>query len=116
MEKRFERTYMKICVVSPRNLSKEEALKKANHERFAYNPFMVGDMSRVEDLQTKSGMYVFTITEIYHINSLFSKKYIRHLFCKLRAAALRYMGISPIVVIVIDECGLTLVNGATEIG
>lgn len=113
MEKRFERTYMKVCVIG--NLTKDEAMQKANHERFKTDPFMVGDMSRIENEVVKSDVRVFTFVEVYFINNIFSKKYIRHLFCKLRAAALRYIGISPIVVITVTDTGFILVDGASEI-
>lgn len=113
MEKRFERTYMKVCIIG--KLTKEEALKKANHERFNNEPFMVDDMTRVENVEIESGVRVFTFIEVYFINNFFSKKYFRHLLCKLRTAALRYIGISPIVVITVTNSGFVLMGGTTKI-
>lgn len=113
MEKRFERTYMKVCVIG--NQTKDEAMQRANRERFRVEPFMVDYMSRIENVEVESGVRVFTFVEVYFINQFFSKKYFRHLFGKLRAAALRYIGISPIIVITVTETGFVLVGGASKI-
>lgn len=113
MEKRFERTYMQVCVLG--DYTKEEASRKANHERFKNEPFMVDNMTRIESVEAESGVRVFTFVEVYFINNLFSKKYFRHLLCKLRTAALRYIGVSPIVVITVTNTGFVLVGGTTKV-
>lgn len=98
--RRIEREVFK-CFITKANLSNEEKIKIANHERFRQNLFMIGDMCRVEMTQVSDSLSVFTVFNFYYINDLSLFDRIRHFLGKIRAAALRKMGISEVVVVVI---------------
>lgn len=97
--KREERLIFK-CLVTKKNPSREEVMRIANHERFKQNLYMVGNMCRVELTQISDCLSVFTVFNFYYIDELSFTERIRHLLCKLRAAALRKMGASEVVVVV----------------
>lgn len=98
MKKRIERTYMTVILIG-HNGGIDAQKEAANHERFNKKPFMVDNVTRI-DREWHSRFSVHTFIEVYDIDNIFSFKYLRHLFCKLRATALRYMGIGEIVVVV----------------
>lgn len=98
--KRVERLIFQ-CLITAKSPTKEEAMKIANHKRFRRNLYMVGDMCRVELTRISDCLSVFTVFNVYYINDLSFTERIRHFLGKVRTAALRKMGVSEVVVVVV---------------
>ena len=96
--KRIERITFQAIVFGEKD--KNTIIKKANHERFKRNLFTVGDVNRME-INFGSDFSVFTVVNVYNTDSLSFLQYLFHCVCKLRAAALRYMGVSEFVIVII---------------
>lgn len=93
------------AIVISSDQSKENVYRLANIERFKHKRPMVDDVCRISVKPLSPNASVFTAIEVYYVDSLSLFKRIRHLLCKLRTAALRKIGISEAVVVIISDSG-----------
>ena len=101
---RIEQIIFQAIVIGD-NLTVEDVTRLANHVRFRKKLFMVGDMCRVSVKKLSNSASVFTVVNFYHVDSLRFTERIRHYLGKLRTAAFRNMGISEVVVVIINDTG-----------
>ena len=102
--KRIERIIFQ-AIVTGDNLTVKDVTRLANHVRFRKKLFMVGDTCRVSVKKLSDSASIFTVVNYYHVNSLCFTERIRHYLGKLRAAAFRNMGISEVIVVIINDMG-----------
>lgn len=104
MKKTNEKTVEKEvfrCIITSPGLSRQEKIKIANRERFRQKLFLVSDLNRVELKELSDSLSVFTVFNIYNINHLSLSERVRHFIGKLRAAALRKIGASEVIVVIV---------------
>lgn len=103
---KIERKIFQAVIISDKQ--ENEITKIANHVRFSKKIHMVDDVWNKVELKRLSGnVSVFTVVNEYEVHCLGFRQYLQHLFCKVRAAALHYMGRSACVSVVIDDTGLS---------
>lgn len=105
MKKQYRRERIVFQAIVLGAQTKEEAAHIANGERFKRNLFMVGNMCRTNMTKLSESTSVFTATNVYYIDDLSFLQLIRHLLCKFRAAALRKMGLSEFVIVIVSDTG-----------
>ncbi|HJD76830.1 MAG TPA: hypothetical protein K8W04_12355 [Bacteroides reticulotermitis] len=93
------------AIVTGDNLTIEDVTRMANHVRFRKKLFMVSDTCRVSVKRLSDSASVFTVVNYYYVDSLCLKERIRHYLGKLRTTALLNMGISEVVVVIINDTG-----------
>ena len=91
------------AIVMGDNLTADDVLRLGNHARFKERLFMVGDTCRVSVRKLSNSASIFTVVNYYYINSLRFTDRIRHYLGKLRTTAFRNMGISEVIVVIIDD-------------
>ena len=94
--KRIDRIIFQAIVMGD-NLTADDVLRLGNHARFKKKLFMVS----VRKLSNSAS--IFTVVNFYYINSLCFMDRIRHYLGKLRTTAFRNMGISEVIVVIIDD-------------
>ena len=102
--KRIDRIIFQAIVIGD-NLTIEDVTRMANHVRFRKKLFMVSDTCRVSVKRLSDSASVFTVANYYYVDSLCLKERIRHYLGKLRTTALLNMGISEVVVVIINDTG-----------
>lgn len=103
---KIERTTFLAVIISEK--SEGEIIRIANHVRFSKRIHMVDDVWNRVTLKKLSGnVSVYTVVNEYEVHRLGFRQYFQHLLCKLRAAALHYMGRSSCISVVIDDTGLS---------
>ena len=100
--KRTERVIFQAIVMGD-DLSYQDIARMANHVRFKKKLFMVGNTCRVSVRRISDSASVFTVVNCYYVNRLCLKERIRHYLGKLRTTAFLYMGISEVVVVIIND-------------
>lgn len=102
--KRIDRIIFQAIVMGD-NLTDKDVARMANHVRFRKKLFMVGDTCRVSVKRLSDSASIFTVVNYYYVDNLCFKERIRHYLGKLRTTAFLNMGISEVVVVIINDAG-----------